>query len=158
MGGAVAPIPMAGALMRAIRVAVMVAAVVVAMPVAAQQGPPGGRPGGMGGMGGRGGDPAAMRQRQNEVLFNGITLSAQQRAKVDSIQTAARARQQELMQAGGMRSPETRQAMMEQRQQTMAAIRGVLTAEQQTKFDANLASMPAAQAGGRPPEGQRPPN
>jgi hypothetical protein len=62
-----------------------------------------------------------------------------------------------MMQGGGMRDPETRQRMMQHRQETMAAIRGVLTSEQQTKFDANVAAMPAAQAGGRPPQGQRPP-
>ena len=131
-----------------------VAAMVVAAPLAAQQGPPGGRPGGMGQ--GRG-DPAAMQARQNELLFNGITLSAEQRAKVDSIQAQSRAQQQELMQGGGMRDPETRQRMMQNRQATMAAIRAVLSAEQQTKFDANVAAMPAMQGGGRPPQGQRPP-
>jgi Spy/CpxP family protein refolding chaperone len=141
--------------MQAMRMAAVVAALVVAVPLAAQQGPPGGRPGGMGG--GMGGDPAAMQARQNERLFQGITLSAEQRAKVDSIQAVSRARQQELMEAGGMRNAETRQQMMQQRQATMAAIRGVLTAEQQAKFDENLANMPAAAAGGRPPQGTRPP-
>ncbi|MBA3854464.1 MAG: hypothetical protein C0503_08620 [Gemmatimonas sp.] len=141
--------------MFAFRKALVVAALFVAAPLAAQQGAPGGPPGG--GMGQGRGDPAAMQARQNEVLFQGITLSDAQKARIDSIQTAARAKQQELMQGGGMRNPETRQAMMQQRQETMAAIRNVLTAEQQTKFDANLASMPAAQAGGRPMQGQRPP-
>lgn len=144
--------------MFALRKALVVAALVVAAPLSAQQGAPGGPPGGPpGGMGQGRGDPAAMQARQNEMLFQGITLSATQKAKVDSIQAAARTRQQELMQGGGMRSPETRQAMMQQRQETMAAIRNVLTADQQTKFDENLASMPAAQAGGRPPQGSRPP-
>lgn len=135
--------------MYAWRLVLVVAAMVVAAPLAAQQTPPGGRPGGMGQ--GRG-DPAAMQARQNEMLFNGITLSAEQRAKVDSIQAQSRAQQQEMMQAGGgMRDPETRQRMMQQRQATMAAIRGVLTAEQQAKFDANVAAMPGPQGGGRPP-------
>ncbi len=137
--------------MQAVRTALVVAALVIAAPLAAQQGPPGGRPGGMGG------DPAAMQARQNEILFQGITLTAAQRAKVDSIQTASRARQQEIQQAGGMRNPETRQQMMQQRQATLAAIREVLTPEQQTTFDANVASMPAAAAGGRPAAGTRPP-
>ncbi len=143
--------------MRTMKVALVLATLataVVAAPAAAQQG--GGRPGGMG-QGGPGGDPAAMQARQNERLFEGITLSAEQKVKVDSIQTAARTAQQAAMQGGGMRDPETRERMRVQRQATMAAIRGVLTAEQQTKFDANLAAMPAMQAGGRPPEGGRPP-
>lgn len=134
--------------MYAWRMALVVAAMVVAAPLAAQQGPPGGRPGGMGQ--GRG-DPAAMQARQNEMLFSGITLSAAQKAKVDSIQAQSRAQQQEMMQGGGMRDPETRQRMMEQRQATFAAIRAVLTPEQQTKFDANVAAMPGAQGGRRPP-------
>jgi protein CpxP len=137
--------------MRTVRAAMIVAAVLtsaIAAPLAAQ---------GQGGGGRQGGDPAAMQARQNERLFDGITLTAEQKAKVDSIQTAARAAQQSAMQGGGMRDPEARQRMMAQRQATMAAIRAVLTAEQQTKFDANLASMPAMGAGGRPPEGQRPP-
>ncbi len=143
--------------MRAVRSVFVMAALVVAAPLAAQQGAPGGPPGG--GMGGgMRGDPAAMQARQNEMLFQGITLSAEQRAKVDSIQAASRAKQQELMQAGGMRNPETRQQMMQQRQATMTAIRGVLTPEQQVKFDENIANMPAAAAGGRPPAGNRPPD
>jgi protein CpxP len=142
--------------MRTMRVAMAVAAIatsLMAAPLAAQ-GQGGGRPGGQGGPGG---DPAAMQARQNEMLFQGITLSAEQKTKVDSIQTAARAAQQTAMQGGGMRDPETRERMRVQRQATMAAIRGVLSAEQQTKFDANIAAMPAMQGGGRPPEGGRPP-
>lgn len=131
----------------------MAAVVTTAMaaPLAAQgQGAGGGGRPGMG-------DPAAMQARQNERLFEGITLSAEQKTKVDSIQTASRAAQQAAMQSGGMRDPETRQRMMAQRQATMAAIRGVLSAEQQAQFDKNMANMPAMQGGGRPPEGQRPP-
>lgn len=138
--------------MQAMRAVLVAAMVMVAVPAAAQQG--GGRPGGQGGPGG---DPAAMQARQNEMLFRGITLTEEQKTKVDSIQTASRRAQTELMQGGGMRSPETRQKMMEQRQAMMAAVRGVLTPAQQTVFDQNVANMPAMQGGGRPPEGQRPP-
>ncbi|MBX3133496.1 MAG: hypothetical protein KF689_08955 [Gemmatimonadaceae bacterium] len=130
--------------MRALRAGLGLAALLVVAPLGAQQGPPGGR--------GMGGDPAAMQARQNEMLFRGITLTAEQQAKVDSIQTASRARQQELMQGGGMRDPETRTKMQEQRQAMMAAVRGVLTPAQQATFDQNVASMPAMQGAGRPPE------
>lgn len=136
--------------MRMMRVAMVWAAVVisaVAAPLTAQ-GQGGGR---------QGGDPAAMQARQNEMLFEGITLSAAQKTRVDSIQTAAREAQRSAMEAGGMRDPEARQRMMAQRQATMAAIRAVLTAEQQTQFDKNIAAMPAMGGGGRPPAGQRPP-
>lgn len=138
--------------MRTVRKAMVLAAVLttaMTAPLAAQgQGGGGGRPGG---------DPAAMQARQNEMLFQGITLSAEQKVKVDSIQAAARTAQQSAMQGGGMRDPEARERMRAQRQATMTAIRGVLTPEQQTKFDANLANMPGMAGGGRPPEGGRPP-
>jgi len=138
--------------MRTMRVAMVLAAVatsLMAAPLSAQ-GQGGGRPGGQGGPGG---DPSAMQARQNEMLFQGITLSAEQKTKVDSIQTAARAAQQAAMQGGGMQDPAARERMRTQRQATMTAIRGVLTPEQQTKFDANLAAMPAGGRGqgGRPP-------
>lgn len=129
--------------MRAVMVLAAVMTSAMAAPLSAQ-GQGGGRQGGMG-------DPAAMQARQNERLFEGITLSAEQKTKVDSIQTASRAAQQAAMQGGGMRDPEARQRMMTQRQATMAAIRAVLTTEQQTKFDSNVANMPAMGAGGRPP-------
>lgn len=134
--------------MRVLQLAVVVSAVMLAVPVSAQQAPaqaPQQR------------DPAAMQARQNEMLFAGITLSAEQKTKIDSIQTAARTAQQAAMQGGGMQDPEARQRMMAQRQATMTAIRGVLTTDQATVFDRNLASMPAARGGARPPEGQRPP-
>jgi Spy/CpxP family protein refolding chaperone len=130
--------------MQAMRVVLGLAVLLVVAPLGAQQGAPGGR--------GMGGDPAAMQARQNEMLFRGITLSAEQKTKVDSIQAAGNAALQGLMQGGGMRDPDTRTKIQEQRQAMMAAVRGVLTPAQQTTFDANVASMPAMGAGGRPPE------
>lgn len=126
--------------MRAMRTMVALAMVVVAVPVAAQ--------------GGQGGNPegrAAMQQRQNEMLFRGITLSDAQKAKIDSIQTAGREAMQAAMQGGGMQNPEARQRMQEMREKQMADIRAVLTPEQQTVFDTNRANMPAPGAGRRPP-------
>lgn len=139
--------------MRTLRVMVVLAAVMTATfaaPLTAQGQGGGGRQGQMGG------NPAAMQARQNERLFEGITLSAEQKAKVDSIQAAAR-EAPAAMQGGGMRDPEARQRMMAQRQATMTAVRAVLSAEQQATFDRNLANMPGMSAGGRPPEGQRTP-
>lgn len=141
--------------MRAKRVAVVLAALMTLAlvgPLAAQGQVGGGR------RGARGADPAAMQARQNERLFAGITLSAAQQSQVDSIQAAGRAAQQTAMQEGGMRDPGTRQRIMARRQATMAAIRAVLSAEQQATFDRNLAAMPAMGGGGRPPSGQRPPD
>lgn len=124
----------------------------VAQPPAG--GPPPGAPRGMGpgGPGGRGGMQA--------LLFEGITLSDAQRAKVDSIQGARRAMMRERMQAmqggtqggtpgGGMPDSATmaarRQEMRTAMEQDRAAVRAVLTADQQKTFDANVARMQARQ-------------
>lgn len=126
--------------MRAMRTMVALAMVVVAVPVAAQ--------------GGQGGNPearTAMQQRQNEMMFRGITLTEEQKAKIDSIQTAGRAAMQSAMQGGGMQDPAARERMQEMRAKQMTDIRAVLTAEQQTLFDTNRANMPAPGAGRRPP-------
>jgi Spy/CpxP family protein refolding chaperone len=105
-------------------------------------GPPGGRPGGMG----RGGQQQAM-------LFEGITLTDAQRAAVDSIQGARRAAMRERMmgmQGGGAPGggvPDSaavatmRQEMRRAQEQDRAAMRALLTADQQKAFDANVARM-----------------
>lgn len=126
--------------MRAMRTMVALAMVVVAVPVAAQ--------------GGQGGNPearAAMQQRQNEMLFRGITLTEAQKTKIDSIQTAGREAMRAAMQGGGMQDPGARERMQEMREKHMADVRAVLTPEQQTVFDTNRAAMPAPGAGRRPP-------
>jgi Spy/CpxP family protein refolding chaperone len=136
--------------MKAIRMLVATALVLVAMPMAAQGGMGGGQ-GGMGGGQGRG----AMQQRQNEMLFKGITLTDAQRAKVDTIQTAQRTAMQEMMQSGAMQDPAARERVAEMRTKHNNDIRALLTPEQRTQFDKNLAEMPNRGMGG--PGGGRPP-
>jgi len=142
--------------MKAIRMLVATALVLVAMPMAAQGGMGGGQ-GGMGGMGGMGGGQGrgAMQQRQNEMLFKGITLTEAQRAKIDTLQTAQRTTMQEMMQSGAMQDPAARERVAEMRTKHNDDIRAVLTAEQRTQFDKNLAEMPNRGMGG--PGGGRPP-
>ena len=109
--------------------------------------PPGGMGGGRGGMGG-------MMNRQNEMLFKGITLTDAQKAKVDSIQTKGREEMMAMMQGGGMQAmqdPGMREHMMQMRAKQMADIRAVLTADQQALYDKNLAEMPQGPGGGRRP-------
>lgn len=122
--------------MRAIRFVVAAALVLAASTASAQ-----------GGQGGGMGTQAERQQRQNEMLFKGITLTDVQKAKIDTIQVAAREANQAMMQAGGMQDPANREKMMESRRKTMADVRAVLTAEQQVIFDKNVAEMP--QGGGR---------
>lgn len=136
--------------MKAIRMLVATALVLVAMPMAAQGGMGGGQ-GGMGGGQGRG----AMQQRQNEMLFKGITLTDAQRAKVDTLQTAQRTAMQEMMQSGAMQDPAARERVAEMRTKHNNDIRALLTPEQRTQFDKNLAEMPNRGMGG--PGGGRPP-
>lgn len=129
--------------MRAIRILTAAALVFVASTAAAQ--------GGQGARAGGGQGAAEMQQRQNEMLFKGITLSEAQKAKIDSLQAAQRTAQQEMMQGGGMQDPAAREKMMEMRQKHQAEVRRVLTTEQQVIYDKNLAEMPQRGAGRRPP-------
>ena len=132
--------------MKAIRMLVATALVLVAVPMAAQ--------GGMGGGQGRG----AMQQRQNEMLFKGITLTEAQRAKIDTLQTAQRTAMQEMMQSGAMQDPAARERVAEMRNKHNDDIRAVLTPEQRTQFEKNLAEMPTRGPGGPGGMGgQRPP-
>jgi len=78
-------------------------------------------------------------------LLEGITLTAEQQTKVDSIQKAFQPKSQALreeMQAGGDR------AQLMQKMQTLngelrTAVKALLTAEQQATFDKNVEAMEA---------------
>lgn len=138
------------------RIRLLLATVVLSASTLAAQGgqggpPPGGMGGGRGGMGGMMGGQGGMMGRQNEMLFKGITLTAAQQAKVDSIQAKGREEMMAMMQGGGQDRAALREVMMQTRAKQMADIRGVLTAEQKTAFDKNLAEMPQGPGGGRRP-------
>lgn len=133
--------------MRAIRILTAAALVFVASTAAAQ--------GGQGGRAGGGQGGQAMQQRQNEMLFKGITLTEAQRTKIDSLQatsrTAMQAAMQAAMQGGGMQDSTARAKVLEMRQKHQAEVRAVLTAEQRVIYDKNIAEMPQRGAGRRPP-------
>ena len=79
----------------------------------------------------RGGD-------RTQALFNGITLTADQQTQV----TAIRERHRSEMQALNPReNPDDRAKMMQNMQTQLAEIRAVLTPDQQTQFDKNVAEM-----------------
>lgn len=115
--------------------AAVFAIAIASVPVHAQ--PPGG--------GGMNMQERAAQQRAR--LFEGITLTEEQKVKVDTIYAESARKQQELMQ-GGM-GPEMREKMMAMRNEQNDAIRKVLTKEQLEVFEKNLAAMP--QGGGRRP-------
>jgi Spy/CpxP family protein refolding chaperone len=89
------------------------------------------------GGGGRGG-------RMSAALFNGITLTDAQQKQVDSIRAAYRPQMQS---AGSDRS--ARRDLM---QKQTVDFRSVLTPDQQTTFDKNLADLRSRMGGGGPPQ------
>lgn len=120
--------------MKYIRIfAVLTALFAFAAPAAQAQGG--------GGQGGRG--------RAMEMLMQGITLTDVQKASVDSIGQVFRA-QMPPMQQGTPPDSATRAKRMEVAQKQYAAVRTVLTPDQQKVFDKNLADMRASMTRPRP--------
>ena len=121
--------------MKYIRIfAVLAAMLAFAAPAAQAQG----------GGGGQGG-----RARAMEMLMQGITLTDAQKVSVDSIGQVFRA-QMPPMQQGTPPDSATRAKRMEIAQKQYAAVRAVLTPEQQKVFDKNLADMRANMGQPRP--------
>jgi Spy/CpxP family protein refolding chaperone len=119
--------------MKLTRIGALVGLLALAAPAAYAQG----------GGGGGGGN------RAMERLMTGITLTDKQKTSVDSIATAFRA-QMPQMQQGSPPDSATRAKMMEVRNKQYAAIRTVLTADQQKLYDKNLEDMRAAMNRPRP--------
>ncbi len=109
--------------------------------------------------GARGGGMQAQQARMRDMLMEGITLTPEQNTKVDSIQAASAEERREIMQsamAGGDREAAMAQGR-ELATKQYAAIRAVLTPEQQSKFDENVKKMPAARGMGGMGAGRRGP-
>jgi Spy/CpxP family protein refolding chaperone len=108
---------------------------------------------GGGGGGGGGANMAERQAAQRAALFEGITLTADQKTKIDSIYTAGQKATADLragMQQGTPPSDELRAKMMAVTTEQRKAIKAVLTAEQNVTFDANVAKMPQGRGrGGR---------
>ncbi len=122
------------------------AMVVMSASVALAQNPP---PGGGMGQGQRG--PG----RRMQMLFNGITLTAQQQAKVDSIENAYAPQMRALFTPGQQPDSAARARMTELRNNENRDLRAVLTPEQQAIFDKNVANMPTMGGPRRGPPGGR---
>lgn len=122
-----------------LRMLAVAASLAVAAPVYAQGG------GGGGGGGGQQMTPEQRMARQKEQLFKDITLTPAQSAKADTVFMGAMKAQADMMAAGGMeamRSPEGREKMQKVTADRNAALKALLNAEQQKKFDENVAAMP----------------
>lgn len=121
-----------------IRLAVAGVALCAGATVASAQGAP---PAGAPPMGGPQGGPGARGGRGMAMLFEGITLSDAQQAKVDSITAKYRAERQKMMpngMGGGPPDEGMRAKMTEMMNKQNGEIRAVLTADQQKVFDANV--------------------
>ena len=106
--------------------------------LSAQDQPGGGRQGG-----GRG--------NQMAMLMQGITLSAEQQVKTDSVSQKYTGERQKLMQDQTMEMSARREKMMEMNTRMREEIKVILTDEQKKVFDKNVADMAARMGGGRPP-------
>lgn len=109
----------------------------------------------------RGNGMMANQERTNEMLFEGITLTADQKDKVKAVDEkfkprmdAMRTEMRGAMQ-GGAPNPELRTKMTALTNEQHAAYRAVLAADQQKKFDENVGKMSqrGGGRGGRPPTG-----
>ena len=108
-----------------------------------------------GGGGGGGGGGMSMQERQaaqRALMFEGITLTDAQKTKIDSISAASQKARADLR--ASMGEQPDRQAMQAKNMEIVTkereAIKGVLTKEQATTFDANIAKMPQGRGrGGR---------
>jgi periplasmic protein CpxP/Spy len=90
-----------------------------------------------GGQGGGGGG------RMMAALFNGIALTDAERKSIDSIRTAYQPQMQQARSSGD------RSQMRDLMQKQTADFRNVLTPDQQTAFDKNVAAMQARMQGTR---------
>jgi Spy/CpxP family protein refolding chaperone len=91
--------------------------------------------------------------RADQALLRGITLSTDQQQRIDSIRTRYRAQADQMRQQGGGGDRDAmRTQMRAQLEKQQAEIRAVLTPDQQTQFDQNVAAVRSRmqQGGGRP--------
>jgi Spy/CpxP family protein refolding chaperone len=89
------------------------------------------------------GGGAGRGQRMQQMLFQGITLNDTQQKQVDSIRAAYRPQ---------IQSTTDRSQRRDMMQKEAADFRTVLTPDQQTQYDKNLADMRSAMRGGGSPQ------
>jgi Spy/CpxP family protein refolding chaperone len=121
--------------MKMLRISALGAALVLAVAPMANAQAGGGRGGNGGGRGGA---------RMTEMLFKGIDLTDTEKAAIDSIQTAYRAKMPART-PGQAPDPSARAAMRETMQKETADLRSVLTPDQQKVFDKNVEEMRSRQ-------------
>lgn len=103
---------------------------------------------------GQGQAQARAGNRGMAMLLQGITLTAEQQVKMDSINARTQAQRQAYLADQSLDGPARREKMMEMMNKQREEIKSVLTAEQKTVFEKNVADMQARmqqQGGQRPP-------
>lgn len=128
-----------------LRILVAAASLAVAAPLYAQGG------GGGGGGGGQQMTPEQRVARQKEQLFKDITLTPAQSAKADTIMLEASKKQSEMMtaaRAGGGDMAAMRESMTKLNADRNTALKALLSADMQKKFDENVAAMPQGRGRG----------
>ncbi len=114
-----------------LRILVAAASLAIAVPAYAQGG------------GGGGGRMRMSAEERKAKMFEGITLTADQSVKIDTIMAQSAKKQQEIM--ASMQSGGDRMQMMEKNRENQAeqakAIKAVLTADQQPIFEKNMEAM-----------------
>jgi len=95
------------------------------------------------GGGGMGGGRGMSMEDRKAKMFEGITLTADQKTTIDTIMAQTARKQQEMMAAaaGSPPSPEMRTKRQEMQAEQTKAIKAVLTADQHTAFDKNMEGM-----------------
>ncbi len=125
----------------------------LAMPVLAQDTPPP-PPQGQGGPGGPGrGGP----ERQLDMMTKQLNLTPDQVTQIKTIQADGRSKMMALREDTSMSQDDKRSKMMSMRQDEQSKVRGVLTDDQKTKYDAMLKQMQEHRGGGYGGNGGPPP-
>jgi len=127
-----------------LRLSIATALLALSLPAAASA--QGGMGGGM--RGGMGGGSPEMQAQMRARMFEGITLTAEQSAKIDTIQAATRTKRMELRQSSGGDRQQMMQQSMELMQEEAKAIKALLTPEQAAIFDKNREALMQRRGGG----------
>jgi Spy/CpxP family protein refolding chaperone len=110
--------------------------------------------GGGGGGGGQRAGGGMNSQQMKDMYFAGITLSAEQSVKIDSIIAKYTKANADLRADASLEGPARREKMMENRSKQNDEFKAVLTDDQKKVFEKTLADMAARMqgGGGRPPQ------
>ena len=134
----------------ALRVALLaVCTSALAVPMLAQDTPPSPPPQSQGGgYGGQGRGGPEQQQRQLDMMTKQLNLTPDQVTQIKTIQTDGRTKMTAMRDDTSLSQDDKRAKMMSMRQDEQGKIRGVLTDDQKTKYDAMQKQMQERRGGG----------